>query len=107
VAASGKKSFHITVTSHNAEVKLCNLYQFAEAFNLPIFHVPSFKKSIWLMLFFHELKQVLALIKQFTLASSVETFFSSRPLYYSHGSTFSHSVVCKRRNLVNAFKFSK
>jgi len=41
--------------SHNAEVKLCNLYQFAEAFNdegiqrrcklqniFPIFHVPSF-----------------------------------------------------------------
>jgi len=30
-------------------------------------------------------------------ASSTETFLSSR--YYSHGSTFSDSVVCKRRNL--------
>jgi len=41
--------------SHNAEVNLCNLYQFAEAFNgietlklvkyfviLPIFYLPSF-----------------------------------------------------------------
>jgi len=59
------------------------------------------------MLFFHELKQVLALVKQFTLASSLETFFSSRPIYYSHSSTFSRSVVCKRRNLVKACKFSK
>ena len=24
----GKNTFHINVTSHNAEVKLCNLYQF-------------------------------------------------------------------------------
>jgi len=55
VAASRKKSFHIGVMSHNAEVNLCNLYQFAEAFNgietlklvkyfviLPIFYLPSF-----------------------------------------------------------------
>jgi len=27
--------------------------------------------------------------------------------YYSHGSSFSQLVVCKRRNLVKAFKFSK
>jgi len=33
VAASRKKSLHIGVKSHNAEVKLCNHYQFAEAFN--------------------------------------------------------------------------
>jgi len=33
VAVSRKKSFHISVMSHNAEVKLCNHYQFAEAFN--------------------------------------------------------------------------
>jgi len=57
------------------------------------------------MLFLHELKQVLVLVKQFTSASSIETFLWSK--YYSHDSTFSHSVVCKRRNLVNAFKFSK
>ena len=60
---------------------------------------------IWLMFFLHELKHVLALVKQFTSASSIETFPSSR--YYSHGSSFSHLVVCKRKNLVKAFKFSK
>ena len=43
---------------------------------------------------------VLALVKQFTLASSIETFLPSR--YYSHVSSFSHLVVCKRRNLVKA-----
>jgi len=55
------------------------------------------------MLFLHELKQVLVLVKQFTSASSIEMFLSSR--YYSHGLTFSQLVVCKRRNLVKAFKF--
>jgi len=49
------------------------------------------------MLFLHELKQVLYWSN--SLASSTETFLSSR--CYSHGSTFSHSVYCKRRNLVN------
>ena len=57
------------------------------------------------MLFLHELKQVLVLVKPFTSASSVETFLSSR--YYLHVSSFSKLVVCKRRNLVKAFKFSK
>jgi len=33
VVGSRKKSLHISVKSHNAEVKLCNLYQFAEAFS--------------------------------------------------------------------------
>jgi len=33
LAASRKKSFYISVMSHNAEVKLCHLYQFAEAFS--------------------------------------------------------------------------
>jgi len=33
VAATRKKSLHISVMSHNAAVKLCNLYQFVEAFN--------------------------------------------------------------------------
>ena len=28
VAASRKKSFHISIKSHNVKVKLCNLYQF-------------------------------------------------------------------------------
>jgi len=32
VAASRKKSFHISAVSHNAQVKLRNLYLFAEAF---------------------------------------------------------------------------
>jgi len=40
---------------------------------------------IWLMLFLHELVQVLALVKQFTSASFTETFLSSR--YYSHVSS--------------------
>jgi len=46
------------------------------------------------MLFLDELKHVLVLVKQFT--SSIETFLSSR--YCSLGSSFSHSVICKRRN---------
>jgi len=49
------------------------------------------------MLFLQELEQVLVLVKQFTSASSIETFLSSR--YYSHVSSFYQSVVCKRRNL--------
>jgi len=53
---------------------------------------------IWLILFLHELEQVLVLAKQFTSASSIETFLSSR--YYSHVSSFSQLVLCKRRNLV-------
>ena len=58
VAASRKKSFHVSVTSHNAEVKLCDLYQFAEVFSgiasckmfWPsfIFHVPSFLNKLHL-----------------------------------------------------------
>jgi len=54
------------------------------------------------MLFAHELKQVLLLVKQFTSASSIVTFLSSR--YHSHGSSLSQLVVCKRRNLVKAFQ---
>jgi len=56
------------------------------------------------MFFLHKLKQSLVLIKQFTLAST-EMFLSNR--YYSQGSTFSLSVVCKKKNIVKAFKFSK
>jgi len=54
---------------------------------------------IWLMLCLRELKQVLVLVEQFTSASSIETFLSST--YYSHVSSFSQLVVCKRRNLAN------
>jgi len=59
--------------SHNAEVNLCNLYQFAEAFkgiaNCKIF-CPSFMFNrfrinfIWLILFSQELKHVLVLVEQ-------------------------------------------
>jgi len=58
--------------SHNAEVKLCNLYQFAEAFNgiasfkifLPSFMLSNFTINvIWMMLFLHEPKQVLVLVQ--------------------------------------------
>jgi len=49
------------------------------------------------MLFLHELLQVLVLVKEFTYSFIKGTFLSSR--YYSHDSLFSHSVVCKRRNL--------
>jgi len=74
VVASRKKSFHISVMSHNAQVKLCNLYQFAEAFSgiasckifCLSFMLHHFRTNcIWLMLFLHELKQVLLLVKQF------------------------------------------
>jgi len=57
------------------------------------------------MLFLHELEQVLVLVKQFTSASSIDTFLSRR--HYSHVSCFSQLVVYKRRNLFKAFKFSK
>jgi len=59
--------------SHNAEVKLCNLYQFTEVFNgiarckifCLSFMFHHFKiNCIWFMLFLHELKQVLVLAKQ-------------------------------------------
>ena len=53
------------------------------------------------MLFLHELKQVLVLVKQFTSAPSVETFILNR--YYTHGSSFFHSVVCKLRNTAKEF----
>jgi len=53
----------------------------------------------------HERKQVFVLVKQFTSASSIEAFLSSR--YYSHVSSFLQLVFYKRRNLVKAFKFSK
>ena len=53
------------------------------------------------MLFLHKLEQVLVLVKQLTSASSIETFLSSR--YYSHVSSFSQLVVCKRRDLVKGF----
>jgi len=33
LAASSKKSFDSSAMSHNAEIKLCHLYQFAEAFS--------------------------------------------------------------------------
>jgi len=112
LAASRKKSFHISVMSHNAEVKLRNLCQFAEAFNgiacckrfRPTFMFQYFTiNCLCLTLFLCELKQVLVLVKQFIFIN--RNVPSSR--YYSHGSTFSYSVVCKRRNLVKAFKFSK
>jgi len=110
VAASRKKLFHFRVMSHNAEVKLCDLYQFAEVVSgiasckifCPPFMFHNFTTNcIWLKLFLPKLKQVLMLVKQFTSASSIKTFLSSR--YCSHGPSFSQLVVCKRRNLVNAF----
>jgi len=102
------------IKSHNVEVKLRNLYQFAEAYNgiasckifCPSCMFHHFTMNcICLMLSLHELKQTLVLVKQFCSASSTETFLSSR--YYSHGSSFSQLVVCTRRNVVKAFKFSK
>jgi len=61
--------------SHNAAVKLCNLYQFVEAFNgiasckifcpSVMFHHFTIN-CVWLMVFLHELKQVLVLVKQFS-----------------------------------------
>ena len=101
--ASRKKSFHISVKSHNAEIKLYNLYHFTEEFKcIASYNIifPSFVfhhltiNCIWLMLFLHERKQALVLVKQLTSASSIETFLSTR--YYSCGSSFSHSIVCKQ-----------
>jgi len=39
---------------------------------------PMDQTLIWLMLFLHELEQVLVLVKHFTSASSIETFLSNR-----------------------------
>jgi len=112
VVASRKTLFYISVMSHNAEVKQCNFYQFAEAFNgiasckifCPFFMFHHFRTNcIWLMLFLHELKQVFVLVKQF---SFINRNVSLKQIL-SHGSVFSHSVVCKRRNLDKAFQFSK
>jgi len=95
VAASRKKSFHIFVKSHDAELKLqslpvCWTIQciarckiFCQSFMFHYFTI----NCIWLMFFLHELKHVLALVKQF-ISASIETFLSSR--YYSHGSSFSY-----------------
>jgi len=71
---------------------------------LPTFHIPSFYNKLHLVdalssSFWTNSKQVLVLVKQFTSAPSVETFISNR--YSTHGSSFSHSVVCKLRNMVN------
>jgi len=43
------------------------------------------------MLFLHELEQIFVWVKQFTSASSTETFLSSG--YYSHVSSFSQLVI--------------
>jgi len=80
MAASRRKSFHISVMSHNAKVKLCNLYQFAEAFSdiasckifCPCFIFHHFTiNCVWLMLFLHERKQVLVVVKQFSFNRNV------------------------------------
>ena len=114
VAVSRKKSFHISIKSHYVQVKLSNLYQFSKRFSgiasckilCPSFMFNNFTTNwIWLMLFLHELIHVLVLVKQFSSASSIETFLSSR--YYSHVSSFSQLVVRKLKNLVKSFKFSK
>ena len=91
MAASRKKSFHISINSHNVEVKLCNLYQFLKRNGIASWTIfcPSFifhhctENCIWLMLFLR--KQILVLVKQFTSASSIEMFLSGKyvvNLYY-------------------------
>ena len=75
VAASRKKSFHISIKCHNADVKLSNFLSVLEALNgiasCKIF-CPSFRfhhftiHCIWLMLFLHELEQVLVLVRGVT-----------------------------------------
>jgi len=40
VAASRKKSFHISIKSHNVQAKLCNLYQFLK--RLMVLHVAKY-----------------------------------------------------------------
>jgi len=73
---------------------------------MPIFHFPSFCNEL------HSVDALFARTqtncgsgKTVYSASSIETFLSSR--YYSRSSSFSQLVVCKRRILVKAFKFSK
>jgi len=59
--------------------------------SLPIFHVPSFYNKLHLVDALFARTQTSSGISQFTSASSIETLLSSG--YYSHGSSFSHSVV--------------
>jgi len=86
VAASRKKSFHISIKKHNVGVKLCNLDQFLKYINdtasckifFPTIMFHHFTVNcIWSMPSLHELEQVLILIKQFS-ASSIETLLSGR-----------------------------
>jgi len=98
--------------SHNAEVKLCNLHQFAEAFSgiacCKIF-CPSFMfhhftiKGIWLMLVLDELKQVLVLVKQFFL---INRNVSRKQILLTWSNIFSFSWLqtvesCQRINSAN------
>jgi len=71
--------------SHNTEIKLCNLYQFTEAFsgivsckNLTIFHAPSFCNKLHLVDALFARTQTSFGVGQKSSASSLETFLSSR-----------------------------
>jgi len=91
VTASRKKSFHISIKSHNIEVKLCSLYQFLKRNGIAIWTIfcPSFifrhfaMNCTWLA----RTQTNCGSGKTVYSASSIETFLSSR--YYSHSSSFS------------------
>jgi len=110
VAASRKKSVHISVKSHNAEVKLCNLYQFVEAFNgiasckifCPSFMFHHFTTTCnYFMLFLHELKHVLVLVKQLTSTNvSITQILLTRFIIFLF-------CCCTWRNTVKGLKSSK
>jgi len=107
----GKTTFHISVMSHNAGVKLCNLYQFAEALNgigsykifcpsLMFHHVTT--NCICWMLFLHELKQVWYWSN--SLVSLIEMFL--KQILFTWFNIFSFSCL-QQTNLVQALKFGK
>jgi len=103
---------HGKTTFHNVDVKLCNLYQVAEVLNdiasYKIF-CPSFMfnqvkiNCICLMLFLHELKQVVVLFKQF---SFINRNVSLKQILFTWFHIFPFSCL-QQKILGKALKFSK
>jgi len=116
VAASRNKSFHISVKSHNAEVKLFGLYQFAEAFNgiasCKIFFPPfmfhhfiiNCISSMLLAALFARTQTSFGISQTVYLSSIIRNVYIEQILHTVHGSSFSHSVVCKVRNIIKELR---
>ena len=90
VAASRKKSFHIRVKSHNNAAKLCNLYQFAEAFN----NIASCKIFCPSLMFHHSMiKCIWSMLLAAFLARTQTSFGISQTVFFS---SISRNVCIKQ-----------